>query len=207
MMLRRGISQLIEIFEERIFDRSVQGLQERGLSERVITATLLPPLSDELVLERIWPLLHKRLNISLLWRLRIVNRSWHRSVAQTLEWSALEVVRVDTPGLIRYLDERRERRPPLRERVEDEMKAISLLLYEKLEDFIPQSSCCRLATGGSWKSEASWSSSAGSVTDCCGCAKVVTTCSPDFEVDSESEALSSEGSVIVYYPRHSVRGR
>ena len=75
MMLRRGINQLIEVIEERVFDHSAHILRERSLSERVGAATLVPPLSDELVLERIWPLLHKRLNISLLWRLRRVNRS------------------------------------------------------------------------------------------------------------------------------------
>lgn len=135
MMLRRGISQLIDVIEERVFHRSVQILREENPKGKVGAATLLPPLSDELVLERIWPLLHKRVNISLLWRLRRVNHAWKESVARSLEWTALEVVRVDIPGLIRYLEERRECRPPLRERVEDELRSISVMLSESLEDF------------------------------------------------------------------------
>lgn len=65
-MLKRGISQLIDVIEERVFDRSVQPLSERDQERKVDTSTLLPPLSDEFVLERIWPLLHQRVNISLL---------------------------------------------------------------------------------------------------------------------------------------------
>lgn len=138
VMLKRGISQLIDMIEERVFERHVQQKREEKTEREVESATLLPPLSDRLVLERIWPLLHKRVNVSLLWRLRRVSRAWKRNVGVSLEWAALEVVRIDAPGLIRYLEERRERRPPLRERVEDELRAIKVLLSEPLSDFILQ---------------------------------------------------------------------
>ena len=73
VMLKRGISQLIEAIEERVFERSVQTPSEEVRERRVEKSTLLLPLSDEIVLARIWPLLHQRVNISLLWRLQRVN--------------------------------------------------------------------------------------------------------------------------------------
>lgn len=153
VMLKRGISQLIDVIEERVFDRSVQPLRERDQERKIEPATLLPPLSDELVLERIWSLLHQRVNISLLWRLRRVNRAWRENVAKSLEWAALEVVRVDTLGFVWYLEERRERWPTLRERVEDELKSISVLLSEHLVDFAPQSVCLQSRADDFRKSE------------------------------------------------------
>jgi hypothetical protein len=70
VMIKRGITQLIDIIESRVFDVSEQTPREREVKEDIEDRTLLPPLSDELVLGRIWPLLHKRVNVSLLWRLR-----------------------------------------------------------------------------------------------------------------------------------------
>jgi hypothetical protein len=66
MMLKKGITQLIEIVERRVFDVNVQTKRESGRESLTGEATLLPPLSDELVLSQIWPLLHKRVNVSLL---------------------------------------------------------------------------------------------------------------------------------------------
>ena len=57
-MLKRGILQLIDAIESRVVDISGQSLSE-GVRGRIVeTTTLLPPLRDELVLTRIWPLLH-----------------------------------------------------------------------------------------------------------------------------------------------------
>ena len=53
-------------------------------------------------------------------------------MSNSLEWAALEMVRVDSPGFLRYLRERRERRPSLQERVESERKLIAVLLAENL---------------------------------------------------------------------------
>lgn len=50
MMLNRAITQLIEIVETRVFDVSGQEVREKGREELNGEATLLPPLSDELVL-------------------------------------------------------------------------------------------------------------------------------------------------------------
>ena len=152
MMLRREISQLIDVVEERVFDRSAHILREENPKGKVGATTLLPPLSDELVLETIWHVLHNIVNISLLWRLRRVNHAWKESVARLVEWTALEVVRVDTTGMIRYLEERRECLPPLRERVEDELRSISMLLSDTLEDFASQSTNHQLMTHWSWMS-------------------------------------------------------
>ena len=96
VMLERGITQLIEVMEGRIFDKGSQSLSEGVNEESVGAARLLPPLSDEIVLTRIWPLLHREVNVSLLWRLRRVSRAWKGSVGTTLEWAAFEVVRVDS---------------------------------------------------------------------------------------------------------------
>lgn len=153
VMLKRGITQLIDVIEERVFERNVQPLRERELEREIEPAMLLPPLSDRLVLERIWPLLHQRVNVSLLWRLRRVSRAWKENVARSLEWAVLEVVRVDTPGLTQYLEERQERKPPLQEQVEDELRSTLVLISEPLMDFAPQPVCPQSVTGDSIKSE------------------------------------------------------
>jgi hypothetical protein len=83
MLVKRGINQLLEIIEKRVFDVTVPSVEEH--EEDVEERTLLPPLSDELVLGRIWPLLHRRVNVSLLWRLRRVNKAWKRKVGTTVD--------------------------------------------------------------------------------------------------------------------------
>lgn len=172
-----------------------------------------PPLSDDLVLRRIWPLLHRRVNISLLWRMRRVNRSWRENVAKSLEWAALEVVKIDTPGLVRYLEDRQECRPSLRERVEAELLSISVLLSEDLMDFVPQS---RSVRAGADEFLETW----GPVEDApkliWGAMRTSNPWSANEYVDSEIEESeescvdearnsSSEDSLRVYFPRHSLR--
>ena len=137
MMLNRGVTQLVEVVEKRAFDVSTPISRERDQRKMGVETTLLPPLSDELVLTRIWPLLHQRVNVSLLWRLRRVNRAWKGKVSNSLEWAALEMVRVDSPGFIRYLEKNCESRPSLRDRVESELKSFAVLLCERLSDFSP----------------------------------------------------------------------
>lgn len=110
VMLKRGITQLIDAIEGRIFNRGGQSLSGGVRGRTVEVAKSLPLLNDEIVLTRIWPFLHRNVNVSLLWRLRKVNRAWKESVATTLEWAALEVVWVDTLGYVRYLQNRGERR-------------------------------------------------------------------------------------------------
>lgn len=216
MMLKRGICLLIDVFEERVFDRGVQNPSEERLRREVKTTTLLPPLSDEIVLERIWPLLHKRVNMSLLWRLRRVSRAWRESVARSTEWAALEVVRVDTSGLNMYLEKRRERRPPLQERVEDKLRFLSVLLLENLMDLSSESAGRQLVKDNSRRSEKSWSSS-GSLVEC-ACVEAGIPYTGEFLDYSESEcelceeigsdevwSPSTEDTLRVYFPLHSVR--
>ena len=138
VMIKRAATQLIEVIETWAFDASGQIPERREQEREVEGRTLLPPLSDELVLGRIWPLLHRRVNISLLWRLRKVNRAWKEKVGTTVEWAALEMVRIDSPGLLQYLAIRHELRPSLRERVEDELRALTVLLAERLIDYAGQ---------------------------------------------------------------------
>ena len=218
MMLKRGITLLIEGIEERVFERSVLSVSERDRNGEVESATLLPPLSDRLVLERIWPLLHRKVNISLLWRLQRVNQAWRGKVAETLEWSALEVVRVDSPGLRLYLERLMERLPPLRERVEDELRAISLLLCESLADFTSQSHSLQARVDSGRRDGGSCSSTGGRVEFRCPCQIIGYPCPERVHYNSESEGEHSEeveldgswssssvSSLGVYFPRHSVR--
>ena len=217
VMIKRGVTQLIEVFENKAFDRSERSLSEALRSERVKAATLLPPLDDDLVISQIWPLLHRKVNVSLLWRLRRVSRAWKRSVSNTLEWSALEVVRVDSHGYLRYLGNRHERRPSLQERVEDELRSISFLLSEQLADYT-------LRPEGDWlsvnvrefgdDSESSTASAAEIVCAChwLGCPYTVS--SQDFSRDDYEQSdrerfwdtdTSSSGGSRTYFPRHHFR--
>lgn len=70
-----------------VHDESVMG---RGQNR------LLQFSSDSIVRKEIWTRLH--VTPSLLWRLRWVNRRWRRNVGSSLEWAALEIVRVDNKG-------------------------------------------------------------------------------------------------------------
>jgi hypothetical protein len=56
-----------------------------------------------------------------------------------MEWAALEMVRVDTPGFLQFLADRCEPRPSLRERVERELESFTVLLAERLVSFAYQS--------------------------------------------------------------------
>ena len=218
VMLMRGLGQLVEAIEGKVFDRESQARNGGVVEETARGASLLPPLSDEIVLNRIWPCLQRKVNISLLWRLRRVNKAWKESVGTTLEWTALEVVRVDTPGYIQYLRDRGERRASLRERVEDEVRAITRLLSERLEDYVLRSKRIRITQGGSGEGHRDWGSTGTSVQladacmwsrqfscrDVCSCDE--SSCDQDEEEGFEVESFSSsESSLRAYYPRHLVR--
>lgn len=207
VMLKRGISQLIELIEGRVFERGDRVADVRVARRAAEIATLLPPLSNELVLTRIWPLLHRKVNISLLWRLRRVSRAWRESVSMTLEWTTLEFVRIDTLGYTQYLENRGEKRPSLQERVEDELVSLQRLLSERLLDFTLRSEL-RLSKPSSYEedieSSRNWS---------CVCAEVgfpwqEDRCSgsdSDCRLSDEKCDSSSESSLRVYFPRHVMR--
>ena len=213
VMIKHGISQLIETIEERIFVRS-EPVARAGESGGELRRTLLPPLDDELVLGRIWPLLHQRVNVSLLWRLRRVNRAWREQVSTTVEWAALEMVRVDTPGFLRNLAERGERRPSLQKRVENEVEAFKLLLSEhwwsvprrpeggrsgtqrqEICDTSSESEGDHKGIRRRWKYNSSVSERGS------------TSREVDWSEGEEIEACvsSTDSSMQVYYPRHVVR--
>jgi hypothetical protein len=217
VMVKRGVSQLIDALESRVFDRSDQTPKEKEVgAEPVVGATLLPPLSDELVLTKIWPLLHRRVNVSLMWRLRRVSRDWKKSVAQTLEWAALEVVRVDSPGYIQFLKNRGERRPSLQERVEDELRSIVVLLSECLVEYAPRAESVQYTVENFKPDDEGPNSAEGSVEQVDPCMWMGFPCTGEIEseVDSEQgereeieiESTASTGSSLrVYYPRHQFR--
>lgn len=89
-----------------------------------------------------------------------MNKAWKRKVGTTVEWSALEMVRVYSPGYMQFLAEHHEPRPSLRERVEDELSTFSVHLAEHLVDFRSESEVSWSETSsvrpveskGNWKS-------------------------------------------------------
>ena len=206
-MLKRGICQLMDLIEGRVFEGGDRVADVRVVRRAAEIATLLPPLSTELVLTRIWPLFHRKVNISLMWRLRRVSRAWRESVSTTLEWTALEFVRIDTPGYTQYLENRGENRPSLRERVEDELVSLQRLLSERLSDFSLRSELL-LSEPSSYEedieSSRNWS---------CDCADAGFPWQEDRCSGSESDCRqsdencdsSSESSLRVYFPRHVMR--
>lgn len=227
MMIKRGISQVIDAIEGQIFDVSVPIPGGHG-QERELEGTLLPPLGDKLVIARIWPLLHERVNVSLLWRLRRVNRAWKEMVGTTLEWAALEMVRLDSPGYLRTLAERHQRRPPLQDRVRCELNAFTILLAESLDRFSVHADMAqsRIRSVGPVVGEIGrglvdtrTEESEISDTSDCSCSRkraaqhsdCIDHWSSEFEGCEEEEvsayASSTDGSLRVYYPRHAMRVR
>ena len=217
VMVTRGASLLIDWLEGRVFDKSEQPSKVGEAEVELIgRATLLPPLDDELVLTRIWPLLHRRVNVSLMWRLRRVSRDWKRSVALTLEWSALEVVRIDSPGYVRFLKERGERRPALQERVEDELRSIKALLSECLLDYSPRIERARSKAGVLSQREDGSNSTEDLFEVVCPCEWKGFQYTDEVEFGSDSElsgrgeieeesVVSTDSSQRVHYPRHQLR--
>lgn len=218
VMVKRGVSQLIDAIESKVFDKSEQTLSEEIRERGVGCATLLPPLSDDLVLTRIWPLLQRRVNVSLMWRLRRVSRAWKRSVSMTLEWAALEVVHVDSHGYTRYLKERCESRPSLHERVEDELRSITVLLSERLSNFAPQSAVAWSRVEDREQVDKDEDLFADSVEDGCALSWSRNPCTErlwglsenDWEHNEgeeiwETDDSSSGSSMRVYFPRHQLR--
>lgn len=225
MMLKRGISQLIELVERRAFEEEGQAVREGDQESLSGEATLLPPLSDELVLSRVWPLLHERVNISLLWRLRRVNRAWREKVGNTLEWAALEFVRIDAPGFQRLLESCGERRPSLRERVESELGSFTVLLAEslsKLSSQVEMTQSCAVDTTSTGDSEEMGlirlRSEGGVLARRCICPCREIGC-PGFDSDqieesnwseeegSDAYSSTSGSSMRVYHPLHSLNVR
>jgi hypothetical protein len=96
-----------------------------------------------------------------------VSRAWKKSVAMTLEWAALEMVRIDSLGYIRFLKERREHRPSLQDRVENELRSIMVLLSECLVEYSPQSERVRSKAGSHEQDDEDLSSTGGSVEVVC----------------------------------------
>lgn len=222
VMIKRGVTQLLDVIEGRIFELSEPQPRSRG-QKRESEGTLLPPLDDDLVLRRIWPLLHRRVNVSLLWRLRRVNKAWKEKVGTTVEWAALEMVRLDTPGYLRLLAERRERRPSLQERVEREVRAFTILLSEHLVNYSSHlemvsswEDSLELIEDGRGRRSARIESEelgAGNPSDCSCGRKRCAYCESCGEIDGsgyvrseeeevEAYASSSDSSMMVYYPRH-----
>ncbi len=58
-----------------------------------INSSFVSPLPDEIVTGKILTCLHLHKNPSMLWQLCCVNKEWHASIDQSLEWQAFEVVK------------------------------------------------------------------------------------------------------------------
>jgi hypothetical protein len=68
----------------------------------VSSGELLPPLPDLIARTALWDALRLPRSISLLYRLRRVNRRWRDFIGTTLEWTALEFTKLDNPGYQRF---------------------------------------------------------------------------------------------------------
>lgn len=146
-----------------------------------------------------------------------------------MEWSTLEMVRVDSPGYLQFLSERHEPRPSLRERVEDELSTFSVLLAEHLGDLCSESevswsktsNVCSVASRESRRTLKVTPGAVGSYRDeRSNCPWGVADFrheaqfvdrernSLDWSEEEEMEAYASsvDNSMRVYYPRHSMRG-
>ena len=224
MLVKRGVSQLIELIERRMFVSGEKTSRRREQDLEDGERTLLPPLNDEFVLHIIWPLLHRNVNVSLLWRLRRVNKAWKGKVGSTLEWSAMEMVRLDSPGYLRVLASKRIPRPSLRERVESERAAFLVLLGERLVDFTEQTELMRTEGlepvgvrefRGPLEKEAEEAERESSNSFCSidlmhserGWNRDRDYYYRSEEEEIEAYASSTDSSMGVYYPRHSMRVR
>ena len=229
MMINRGITPIIEGIEDYVFVTSETKLREDDRKEKLI-GTLFPQLDDELVMRQIWPRLHKRVNVSLMWRMRRVSRAWKREIEKTIEWAALEIVRLDAPGYLLLLAERTERRPSMQERVEAELRALRILLSECLESVAVRSSemqsgiviqkSVRRDKRPHWTEQLAKRAESEAWRDCM-CerewvpyqeissdnSEIEFICSDEEEEESETYASSTDSSLQVCYPRHEVRFR
>ena len=159
-----------------------------------------------------------------------MNKAWKREVGNSLEWAALEIVKVDTPGLIRYLRKTGERRPSLRDRVESELDSLAVLLCERLPSFASSPTVTTLDGVGVELSEigdegsrigfSSREDTDGVIgSRGCVCGWIDYKGFEEFqgrnrrengwseEEEIEAYASSSESSMRTYYPRHSARFR
>lgn len=97
---------------------------------------LLPGLPDSILRDHMWSRLMQKNPIAMLQRLRRVNRAWKQMVESTVEWTALEFTRLDTPGYHRYAADQtrkwwvRFRKRDRRERFASEMRHIQSVLEE-----------------------------------------------------------------------------
>lgn len=69
--------------------------------------TLTSVLPDTVIKGPVWAALNSPPSISLLRRLNRVNNAWRSFTSGTVEWAALEFVRLDTPGYARFVERER----------------------------------------------------------------------------------------------------
>lgn len=68
------------------------------ISDSIFTLLFLVP--DSIVKQVLWPKMNNSAFLSLLWKLRCINKFWTKFIASTLEYQAFEILRLDYP---RYL--------------------------------------------------------------------------------------------------------
>ena len=105
--------------------------------EEVLTVRgdLLPLMPNADVERILWPYLQSSPDPSLLWRLRTVNRGWRKFVTTTLEWNALEVLRLDQSSYNCYVRRSGRRRASLTEQLRTEISNLRFLLSKDLSSF------------------------------------------------------------------------
>jgi hypothetical protein len=97
---------------------------------------MVPGLPDEFIRRVLWPnFLTVPLRTEDLVRFRVVSKSWHRFVCSTLEWQALEFVRIDTPGYLRATHLGLQPRATINSRLGFEFKCFLFLLSEPMDRF------------------------------------------------------------------------
>lgn len=74
---------------------SIEEVEEEHAGDDLDSSNLIPALPDQVVRERVWPVLMRSPSATQLFRLRCVSRHWSRFVDTTLEWNALGFIMLD----------------------------------------------------------------------------------------------------------------
>lgn len=125
------------------------GFAESPLSVAAISSdgSLMPPLPDGIVRDRIWVALMSPPSVLLLLRLRHVSTSWSRFVATTIEWNAWVFVRLDSLGYCRYTVTGGLPCRPFSLRFCNEVENYRLLIFESMEEMASRVRFFRLRNG------------------------------------------------------------
>lgn len=108
---------------------------------------LIPLLPDVVVREQIWSALMSPPSVPLLLRLRHVSKSWDSFVVTTVEWNVWTLVRLDSPGYLRYYAADRVSYRPFSQRFNFEIANFRFLVTEDMEEIAYRLRYLRLNRG------------------------------------------------------------